>query len=182
MGQKPIDWTPERVRMLGTMSDASVARHVGCSRGRVTAARQLRQITAYAKGVDWSRVPDLGEMPDAAIAARLCVDIRSVSAARLRRGLRRGKPQRKWVRWRDAPELGVLPDSVVAELYDVAAVSVRSARARYFLAEATICTSTIPITAPLRAAVQRLYPRTPLHVALFLLLARATEAHDIDRP
>ena len=91
---RPIDWTPERVALLGVASDAEVARRIGVGRSSVRDERVRRGIPPAT--MRWSTArkrperevararstsdpvhrailedPDLGEVPDAVIAERV---------------------------------------------------------------------------------------------------------------
>lgn len=181
MGERFFHWTDPARALLGTMPDTTLARRLGTSKGIVGRERRRLGIACVPYGVAWDDVPDLGDVTDRTIARRLGVPETNVAAARARRGFTRGRTIRGVMAWDNVPELGVLPDSVVAWMHNADVGAVGGARRRRSKGAAAFMVTTIPLTDALLGALRRLHPHVPPHVAAFLVLAKATGAHDIDR-
>lgn len=123
---------------LGEVTDAEIARAVGCSKSAPAYARKSRGIVAYGKPsaatlgarIDWGSQP-LGKVPDVEIAAALRCSPSAVFLARKRRDI---DPLKKTTPRCDPREfehvLGILSDLEIREKFGLSAYQVAEARRR----------------------------------------------------
>ncbi len=114
-----LEWTPELIAKIGTMSDAKLARELGIKPGTVTHRRRLLGIEPFRRqraARQWSSadIALLGKMSDRVVAEITGRSLAAVYTARRERGIA-GAEQTRWL----PPHLdmlGKVPDGEIAEL------------------------------------------------------------------
>lgn len=124
-GSPRVAWTPARDALLGTMSDARLARKLGVTPNTIFQRRSVLGIAPFGKTraeaqKKWTPaiLQRLGKLPDAELAERLGVSVSTVVERRKILGIasptgRRGRPPRVWTKEQIAL-LGKLTDTEVA--------------------------------------------------------------------
>lgn len=116
--QPASQWPRRAVALLGTDTDARVARRLGVSPWAVCYQRQKRGIPAFippARPIRWTSrmVRLLGKVPDVTIATQLGVTIGAVAHRRRALRIAATRPCRRWTP-REIALLGTAPDEVIA--------------------------------------------------------------------
>jgi hypothetical protein len=114
-----LEWTPELIAKIGTMSDAKLARELGIKPGTVTHRRRLLGIEPFRRqraARKWSSadIALLGKMSDREVAEITGRSIAAVYTARRERGIA-GAEQTRWLP-KHLDMLGKAPDGEIAEL------------------------------------------------------------------
>lgn len=93
-GAPRVCWTPERMALLGTMSDAEIAKQIGCGREAVTYRRNLagiprakQKLPANTITLPLDILARLGTQPDYTLAAEIGVSKFVIAKHRRLRGL-----------------------------------------------------------------------------------------------
>ena len=121
-----IDWTAQRIAILGTMPDKQAAKVVGVTNSAAFSKRVSLGIPPFGKSREatqhrWtaSQLTQLGKIFDAVLAKELGVSDSVVTAKRHSLGISStggtGKPRRPWTK-SELAMLGKKPDTVVAAL------------------------------------------------------------------
>lgn len=86
---QPVDWTPTLDALLGTVTDARVAKIAGCSGEAVRRRRESLRVRPYRPERSWSAraIEMLGAAPDRETARKLGVSPTAVRIQRHRRGI-----------------------------------------------------------------------------------------------
>ena len=86
--KKWIDWEPY-VELFGLIPDAEIAEVAGVTRKAVAYQRNKRGIPTYRElmETDWSKIPELGQMPDTAVAKKYHSHPSTVQEARVKLGI-----------------------------------------------------------------------------------------------
>ncbi len=137
---EPIAWTRERIGLLGTDSDAAVARELGLHCASVKYKRQLLRIPpCHPKrrpstvGYLWTpeEVALLGTMPDAALARALGITKGMVTWKRMTTGIPAFRTKRRTYPWTEEliALLGRMPDREVARISGFSVSAVQRKRA-----------------------------------------------------
>ena len=118
---KRHNWTRRQIAMLGTISDAALARKLDLSSGTVFKKRQKLNIPASRppKTIHWTPaiIALLGKVPDGEIAEIYGMNILSVYKKRLDLGIRcYARKSKTWHYWtkKEIALLGKMPDGDVA--------------------------------------------------------------------
>ena len=117
------NWTPKTDKLLGTMSDAAVAKKLGLTPNAVNRRRKLLGIEPFGPSTTsnrhkWTKRQTgwLGKLTDAEIARRIGLDGSTVAAKRNSLAIqtvRKGRPSRQWSK-AELAMLGKFPDTQVA--------------------------------------------------------------------
>jgi hypothetical protein len=114
-------WTRRHIAMLGTISDAALARKLGVCIGTVFKKRQKLGIPASRppKSIDWTPaiIASLGRIPDGEVARIYGMNILSVHQKRTSLGIRcYARKSKTWHYWtkKEIALLGKMPDGEVA--------------------------------------------------------------------
>ena len=119
-----VEWTPDRIAVLGTMPDKQAAKVVGVTNSAAFTKRVSLGIPAYGPSrkecmIQW-RAPDirkLGKVADAVLADKLGVSASVVSSKRHSMGIPAWQPtsklRRPWTK-HEVSMLGKKPDTVVS--------------------------------------------------------------------
>lgn len=121
---RTVDWTPEKVAILGTMSESNAARLIGVSTTAVFARRVSLGIPPFIKSPEeakfqWkaSHLKKLGKVPDSLVASELGVSASVVNSKRQSMGIPPSSSTGRVLKPWSADELAMLgrkPDTVVA--------------------------------------------------------------------
>lgn len=92
-----FEWTPERIALLGTMPDKTLARELGLSPPTIVFRRKLYGIAPYVAQtarIEWTAemLAELGTMPDATFAARYGISLSAVKQRRREAGRAASRP------------------------------------------------------------------------------------------
>ena len=135
---KKIDWTIWESK-LGVLSDAELAKAIGCPRQYIFRERKKRGIVLSDKSkfhIDWTRWDKwLGEFYDFDLAKKIGCDIWSVRNRRRAKGIPAKRKQVSRIQWKKYKRvLGTMTDDELAKKIGCSSASILYARARFGIA------------------------------------------------
>lgn len=133
-----IDWTPDKIKILGTMSDEQVGKRLGVGSTTIFSKRTRLGIAAFGPSFEETRhvwntgeIRKLGTMPDARLAAKLGVKPEAVASKRTSLGIsssgKQYEPRRPWTN-AELKMLGQFADTHIAKVSKRGRRHVRSKR------------------------------------------------------
>ena len=119
-----VEWTKEKIAVLGTMPDKNAAKVIGVTSSAAFSKRVSLGIPAFGKSrtevrTHWAPfgLKRLGTISDRAIAGKMGISESIVTSKRHSMGIAssngRGRPRRQWTK-RELAMLGTKPDTIVA--------------------------------------------------------------------
>lgn len=125
-------WTPEKIALLGTMADQTLANQLGLTVAQVFFKRKTLGIAASQVREGWLKwtpevIAQLGSASDAEIGARLGIHQGAIASARQRFGIDAFEAQRRWTP-EEVALLGTMTDAEVAKKLNRGKAAVRWAR------------------------------------------------------
>ena len=125
------DWS-KYDQLLGTMDDATLAQHIGCSPSAVTCRRYKIGVKAFIDFTrpDWASIdPLLGTLPDRQLSKQFNTLVSTIALRRKKKGI--APALRPRVNWRPYDDLlGTVSDVEIARMAGCKDCTVRARRAK----------------------------------------------------
>lgn len=137
----PVEWTPEKIALVGTASDSRIARMLGVARDVVRRQRLTLGIPPFHPAhlnlsnpaYPWTPadLALLGQQPDPQVAERLGVSQNAVQQKRQAMGIPPFHPPHRWQWTAEMLELlGKVPDEVLAKRFGIGLSAIYKKRLR----------------------------------------------------